>query len=450
MRLSIVKFSVLGALVAVLCLVNSLVTAAEDGPRAPPVARTAGTLSGPVLRVILSVQELMSPEEGEPDFAGAKEELDQLYERRFERMSAYEKATTLSFYTTYYLSTDRIPEAIEVFEQILSLEELAEAARQRSLLSLGQLYLAEERFEESIQAYQLWREYSLEESALVFQGLTYAHYQLDQFSEALPHWLSHLDMVRQSGERLMRDKYVLLNNLYLGMEDYENAKEVTKTMLMLFNEPDDWRYLTAIYANLDDEDRRIRILNIAHLLGYIGREPEFLNLSQSLGGIGIPYNGAKVLYTGMDLEIVNEDEETLKALIQLHMLANNFDLAIAPASTLAEMAITGDGFDTLGYIHYVLHDYNSAVAAFEQAIEKGNLSDTPDTLLFLSRALLELDQFEEAIAAAKESADAGNEAARQTAERFLKYIESSQSRAVQISSKKQEVIDFYLDYPKLQ
>ena len=64
------------------------------------------------------------------------------------------------------------------------------------------------------------------------------------------------------------------------------------------------------------------------------------------------------------------------------------------ALQVAEMSDSGDGWDTVGYIHYVSNDYEEAAEAFQKAIDKGNLSNRSDTLLFLARALLELDDFE--------------------------------------------------------
>lgn len=441
--------SALSSLFVVLGLLAANVQAAEER-RAPPVARTAGTLSPNVQRAILSVQELMSPEEGEPDFEQAKVELDSLRERRYERMSSYEKATTLNFYTTYYLSNELIPEAIEIFEQMFALEELAENTRQRALLALGQLHLSEENFEESIRYYGLWREYSIAESESVFQGLAYAHYQMDQFVEALPHWLGHLESILLDGRALNRDKYVFLNNLYLGAEEFKNAEEVTKTMILFFNDPVDWRYLTAIYSNLEDEDRRIKTLEMAHLLGILSEETEFLNLSQSLGGLGVPYSGAKILAGALQSENVEESEATLTTLIQMHMIANDFDRALLPATKLAEISTTGSGFDTLGYIHYVLRDYAESANAFSNAVEKGELSDESDTFLFLARALLELDRFDEAIEAAKKSMEAGGANKREAAQNYIKFIEGNQARSTLIQERKQAAIEFYEDYPALQ
>ena len=133
---------------------------AGEEQRAPPEARTAGTLGPAVMRAISEIQEMMQPEDpdDEPDLEGAKEELDDLYERRFERMNDFEKQTVLNFYTNYWLTLENYPEAISTFEQLLAIEELREDTRLRTLRSLGQLTAAEERWRDSIKYNELWRE----------------------------------------------------------------------------------------------------------------------------------------------------------------------------------------------------------------------------------------------------------------------------------------------------
>jgi hypothetical protein len=99
--LNIINFK--RALVALLVIapLSFSVFAAEDkdGQRKPPEARTSGTLGPQVMRAISEIQEMMSPEdeEDEPDLAGAKVALDELYERRYERMNDFEKSTCLIF-----------------------------------------------------------------------------------------------------------------------------------------------------------------------------------------------------------------------------------------------------------------------------------------------------------------------------------------------------------------
>ena len=167
----------LGFLVAVLSVIMlpmQYVNAGEE-QRAPPAARTSGTLGPAVLRAISEIQELLQPEdeEDEPDYAGAKAELDELRERRFDRMNDFEKSTLLSFYTNYYLNTEDYIGAIGIFEEMLLIETLREDQRLRTHRSLGQLLASEEQWQGSIDNYQEWRNLSVEEDEIVYRGLSY-------------------------------------------------------------------------------------------------------------------------------------------------------------------------------------------------------------------------------------------------------------------------------------
>jgi len=139
------KLGFLIAALAVPMLPTQLVIAGEE-QRAPPEARTSGTLGQQVMRSLTRIQELMTPEdpEDEPDLVAAKEELDELRERRWQRMNEFEKSTVLNFYANYYLTLEDYQGVIRTLEEILQIEELREDTRLMTLRSLGQLYAAEE------------------------------------------------------------------------------------------------------------------------------------------------------------------------------------------------------------------------------------------------------------------------------------------------------------------
>ncbi len=445
------KLGFLIGLLSIPMLPASLVLAGEE-QRAPPEARSAGTLSDQVLRAISTISEMMSPEDPDdpPDLEGAKRELDELYERRYDRMNDFEKSTILNFYTNYYLTIEDYPGALRIFEQILTIEELREDIRLRTLRSLGQIYAAEENWQGSIDNYVKWRELSIDEDPIVFRGLSYAHYQLEQYAQAEPYWLQYMEMALAAGEELGRDDYAYLNGIYFTLEDYEKALEVTKTMIMLFDDPRDWLNLSAVYASVDDEARRIRSLNLAYLKGVIEDENRYLNLGQSMAGIEIAHSGSKIIKEGLDKSIIEENEDNINTITQMLMIASEFERALPYAERLADLDDSGDGFDTLGYIHYVLANYQDAADAFQAAVDKGGLSDKSATLLFLARALLELDEFSAAEQAAKDAAEAGDTRAQQAANNYLNFITATRDRTNLIASRKADAIDFYEGYPPLQ
>jgi tetratricopeptide (TPR) repeat protein len=361
-------------------------------------------------------------------------------------MNDFEKSTVLNFYTNYYLGTDNMPDAIRIFEQLLTIENLREDTRLRALRALGQLNMAEERYEDSIRYYEQWRELSLEEDDTVFLGLANSHYSLQQFAEAIPHLLSHMQMLLDQGRQIERNKYGLLNVLYIELEDYENALDVTRNMILRYNEQADWRNLPAIYSYLDQDANRVGSLQLRHIIGNMDSDGEFLNLAQSLAGNETPYSGAMILKNAMDAGIVEADEDNLNTLIQMYQLSSEFDEAIEPAARLADIMASGDGYDTLGYLQYLVRNYEASAEAFQAAINKGSLENPADTYLFLARALVELDRYDEAAAAARRSADLGDESEQRAANSYLRFIEGQQNRYNAIQERKARVLDFYVAY----
>jgi lipopolysaccharide biosynthesis regulator YciM len=412
----------------------------DDGPRQPPPTRSSEVLSDRVFRVISEINELMNPtEEGaEPDLPRAKRELDSLNER-YDSLNDFEKSTLLNFYTNYYLGVDDIDNALLTFERILTIEDLRPEARLRALRSLGQLYASEERFQEAISTLNTWRELSAEEDATIYLILAQSHYYLENYQEAIPLLISHMDLVNAEGGELRKNIYGLLNLMYIELEDYRSALDVTRTMIALFDEAPEYRNLAAIYGFLDDEAKRLQTLELTYVKGYMDSEAQFLTLAQSLAGIDAPYRGIQVMEDGIEQGIVEENEANLRRLTQMYIMASEFSGAVEPAERLTELADDGESWDYLGYIHLMNRDYESAVDAMQTALQRGGLENQGDVQLSLARALVELDRFDEAESAARAAQNLGVDNAQQ----FLTYIESSKNRYETLQQRKQESIEYY-------
>lgn len=415
----------------------------EDGQREPPDTRQSDVLSEPVYRQISDIQEMMNPEDDdeEPDLEGAKEELDDLNED-YDSLNDFEKATLLNFYSTYYIQVDDIENAINSFQRMLDIENLREEQRLRALRSLGQLYASTEQYQLAIDMLTRWRELSEEEDRTVYLMLANSYYNLDQYEEAIPHLLSHIDMMEAQERDISRNIYSLLNLMYIELEQYENALETTRTMVAMFDEPADWRNLAAVYGYLDEDQARVQALELTYQKGYFDSEGQFMNLAQSLAGLGAPWRGLQVLEDGIEQGYVEENFDNLERLTQMYMMASEYEGAIDPAQRAAEVADneeSGDAYDYLGYIHYMNNNYEESVEAMQQAVEIGGLSDPGDSYMFLARGLVELDRFEEARDAAEQARELGNDNANQ----YLSYIDNTQERFETLQQRREEASEFY-------
>jgi hypothetical protein len=413
---------------------------AQSEPRQPPPTRSSEVLSDRVYRAIAEIQELMNPEDTnkQPDLERAKRALDTLNER-YSSMNDFEKSTLLNFYTNYYLSTDNVTEALKIFERILTIENLRVEMRLRSLQALGQLYAGEDRYRESIDALTRWREISEEENEMIFLLLVNAHYNLEEFAIAIPFLVQHMDMLAAQGKPIPRNIYSLMFQMQVELEDYRAAEVVARQMVVLFDEPQDWRNLAAVYGMLDNDKNRVETLALTYQKGYMQNEAEYMNLAQSLAGSDAPYQGAKVLKKGMEEGIVEQRVENLERLTQMYLMASEYEMALEPARRAAEMGESGDAYDYLGYIYVMLRDYKSAADAIKMALQRGGLKNPGETQLFLARALLEIEDYNGTAAAAQEAQRLGSNGARQ----YLTHIERQREWRANLDRRKADAIEFY-------
>jgi TonB family protein len=238
----------------------SVQSTSEDESRDPPQAKTAEKLSVEVLDMISQIQMLLeNASEEKTDSAEsllqAKALLDQLTIDRFESLNDFEKATALNFLTNYYLGQKDYPNTIETFRRILEIENLRADVRLRSLRALGQLTAALEQWQNSIDFYDIYRGLAVAEDPLVLKGLSYAYFQLDEFASAIRHWESYMEVSSAEGVEPKRDDFTYLNGMYFSMKDLDKALELTKEMILKFDDPRDWNNLRAIYAMIDTRDQ---------------------------------------------------------------------------------------------------------------------------------------------------------------------------------------------------
>ncbi len=418
----------------------SSIAFAQDGERQPPPTRSSEVLTDRVFRVISAVSEILNPEDQNAtiDYARVKRDLDGLNER-YDTLNDFEKSTLLNFYATYYFGIDNINAVISTYERMLTIENLRHELRLRSLLTLGNLYIGEERYRDSINFLTQWRQLSEVENDNVFLMLANNHYQLEEYTTAIPFLIQYMDMKRASGEVVPRNIYSMLNAMYFELEDFPKAEALTKEMITLFDEAADWRNLAAIYGMLDNDKKRVETLMLTFSKGFMESSAEYMNLAQSLAGSEAPYKGALVLEAGFQAGKVEETVENLERLTQMYLMSNEYERALVPARKSAELAETGDAYDYLGYIYYMMHDYKSAADAIKMAVQRGGLDNPADTQLFLARALVEIEDYAGAAAAARRAQELGSTGARQ----FITYIENSRQRRENLDARKAQAIDFY-------
>ena len=410
-------FALLPVLVSLATSDSFLLSAAtaaeeEEGRRAPPEARSSQTLSRPVYERLEEIMELRDAE----DFAGANAvmaELQDLYDRG--RMNDAETLRLWQFYANFAALAENYEEAI------------TPENRESTLLLLGQLKFAVEDYNGSIESFLAYLDFALEPDINVYTRITMAHYTMEQYAEALPYILEYMDLMRAQGKgsEITKNIYGLVRSLYALLEDLPGALQITREMIVLYRDADDWRYLANVLGALERFEEQGRVIYAINEFGYVDSEGQIMNLSAQFFNNEFFWGSAKVLEEALEKEILEPDIDTWTRIAQSYQLAREDELAIAPTTAAAELSEDGEMYSRLSSIYINLGRFEDAVDALDLAFTKGDLNRPDQAYLRQARAFLELERHDEGIAAVRLAArDERSEDAAQT---WLRYLENEKT-----------------------
>ena len=397
----------------------------EEGRRAPPAARSSQTLSRPVYERLEEIMELRDAE----DFVGANAvmaELREIYDRG--RMNDAETLRLWQFYANFAAIEENYEEAIRYQELILGMgDAITPENRESTLLLLGQLKFAVEDYDGAIESFLTYLDMALEPDINVYTRITMAHYTMEEYAEALPYILEYIDLMRAQGQgaEIPKNIYGLARSLYTLLEDLPSALQITREMIVLFREPDDWRFMANVLGALERFEEQSRVIYALNQFGYVNSEGQVMNLSAQFFNAEYYWGSAKVLEQAMEDGIIEPDVDSWTRIAQSYQLAREDELAIEPTLMAAELADDGEMYSRLSSIYINLGRFDDAVEALNAAFDKGDLNRPDQAYLRQARAYLELERHDEGIEAVRLAAR--DERSEEAAATWLRYIQNEKT-----------------------
>ena len=398
---------------------SSITNAAEEERRAPPAARSAQTLSRPVYQRLEEIMELRD----EGDIAGADEvmlELRNMYDRG--RLNGAEELSLWRFYANFAALEENYEDAIIYQELILGMDErdLTPENRESALLLLGQLKFAVEDYDGSIDAYLQYLDIAYEPNISAYQRIGYAYYSLENFGNSLNYILEFMDQTRAKGESVDKSTYDLARSLNTLIEDLDSALQLTREMIVLFNEPDDWEFMANVLGALERFEEQSQFIYAMNEFGFVNNEGQIINLSGQLFNTEYYWGAAKIIEQGIANGLLESDAEIWSRLAQSYQLARENEMAVDPYVEASELAEDGEMYTRLSSIYINLERFVDAVDALENAFDKGDLDRADQAYLRQARAFLELNRHDEGIAAARLAAN--DDRSEDTAATWVRYL----------------------------
>lgn len=362
----------------------------------------------------------------EPDLQRGLEMLLEIAED-MDEFNAYEQAQVHQYLANVYYQLDRPEKTLENFEAIVSKSpEIPSGLETNSWLFLSKLHMQEENYQEALEAFEQWASMVTRISDDDYYFASLLFYNLEDEDRALTHVNEAVRIAEAADNTPDENWYSMQRLLYYNKEDFESMANVLEKMVRDYPKVSYWRQLSDTYQMLERYDDRLYSLEVVYLLGGLDNERILISLASQYLDREVPHKAAKILNKG-----IYEDELIEPTADNLEMLANSWSMAQEAEKALVEMqkaaakSDEGDLYARLAAIYTLNEQYQDAVDAGEEALEKG-VSRSDQVYLRIGTAYANLEEYDQAIEALKEAAK--DKRSRDQARGWITYAEREKAR----------------------
>jgi len=341
-------------------------------------------------------------------------------------LSPYETAQiwNLSAYG-YYLQED-YRNAIKAYSSVLEQAELPEGLTQSTLKTLSQLYFTVEDYSRALATVDRLLKAVSDPSPDVYMLKGQAHFQLEQYREALTPIRTAIDKYQAQGKAAQENWLLLLRVCYYELGDFKNMTGVLKELIRLYPKEQYLLTLAGVYSELGDTKKQLALTEALYESGRITEPSQVVNLANLYLVHGLPYKAAKLLDAELEQGRVEENERNLRLLSQAWYQAREDARAIAPLARAA--AVSGDGelYVRLAQSYLNLDRWEEAADAVSKGLARGGVSRVDTANIMLGMALFNQRKLE----AARKAFVAASSDRRSApaAQQWLAYVDSEMAR----------------------
>ena len=385
---------------AVLCLVFLAPVdpglAQEEGAEQQKTKRVEA-LSEKVHRRLSKAQEALEAD----DFVTTEALLRQITELR--GLTPYELAQTNRFYGFLYLRQEDDANAIKAFLRIIETngpDVIGAGTYNETIWTLAQLYIRVENYPEAVNYSRRWLNSQENPAPGQYMILAMAHFQLDQWREALEVLMVAIDKAKATGVEIEENWWRYVLAAHWELEQFPEALEITKIQVAQWPKKNYWNQLQGLYGIVDDEQRQLAAYWCMHDQGLLETNSELVGMARLFMLAENPYKAGVLLQDGLDNGLIEEKTSTYRLLAQAWQLAREDRKAVDPLRKAAESEEDAEEkgilYLRLAETHNALGDYDECAAAARTALSEGELKIEGRAYVSLGQCLFEQEKFDEA------------------------------------------------------
>ncbi|MEM6411805.1 MAG: hypothetical protein AAF683_09750 [Pseudomonadota bacterium] len=349
-----------GASVAAACLVVGAGTALAQGCDVTEFGAGKGQL------YLEAENELIANDNP----AAALAKLNQL---RAQELNCYEEGAALGLSAQIKIANNDYLGAAQDLEISLSRGYISAENRTPILLSLSQIYFAEDQLETGLNWMNQWLAAGGQPNRDQKWTLAAVYNKLDNNAEALV-WAEQV--FEEDGPGASRQVYDFL--IFLYHENGDLAKKAQLLEVLLERYPNDiniWNTIAGDYFEADNQRRAFEVQKAMYLGGILSSESELIRIVNFYNSFDVPFEAARILEKEMNAGRIERNFEKLELLANLYQVAREHERAIPVIQQAAAINNSGEMYERLGRSYADLQQWENAEQALTQALEAGNLRD---------------------------------------------------------------------------
>ena len=349
-------------------------------------------------------------------------------------MNSYEQAMMYNFYGFIHYEAENYDQAIAAFENVVQQQPIPESFKQATLFSLAQLYMLQGHYDKTIAKIEQWE--NIQKSLYPAKDIpaknlvlkAQAMYQKQDYAAASGYINAAVLQVETNdlGFQVDEQWYVLQRAVYFELKQPENVKNVLLKLVKKFEAPKYWIQLAGMYGELEQEQKQLAIMEIAEQKSFIATGSDMFNLAQLYYYHQMPYKAAAVMQKAFDAAKLSENERNLTFLAQSWNAAKETEKAIPVMLAAAKLSKTGELFAQLGQMYLNMDKWRQAIAASQQAIEKGGLRNEGMSHLVIGMAQFNVGEYNQALSQLAKAQE--YDGSRGMAKQWSKFVEGERKQ----------------------
>ena len=400
-------------------------------------------------KVYEALEEVDEKGEPAPNMETVLSILNDLRDNR-DNLKSYDRSVMWNAWAYVYFSEGQYSQALDSYRKLMNEPESTIPLRTGALLSMGQLSMVQENYDQGIKYILQWMDEVEKVTAQAWSFLGQAYYAKEDYRKSFSSIEKAIKLAEEEGYKPRENWYVIMaaNINELKNEIGEEKAllqqiDIYEILVNLYPKKQYFIQLGGSYGQLGRERDYMITLKAAYLKDFLNKESEYLALAQLLLLNKNPYWAADVLVSGQKKMITIVDEETeeetiepvvkdteknLKLLADSWRMAQEIDKAIPILERSAQMSKDGNSYVILGNLYLSEDRVEQAIKAINKGLEKGDIKNLSQVYLTLGQAYFELQNFEEARTNFRIAARDKKKTVKTQANTWLKYTENEEIR----------------------